>query len=65
MRRIAFLTSFLLLAVFLAVTSVRADENEVRDAQLRTVEDGLVLDADFDFDPPRMSGGVFKTVDLD
>ena len=49
MRRIAFLTSFLLLAVSLAGASARADENEVRDAQLRTVEDGLVLDADFDF----------------
>src|SRR5690349_14492095 len=41
----------------------RADEISVRDAQLRPVEEGLVLDADFDFElTPRLaevvSGGV-------
>jgi hypothetical protein len=54
MRRIAFLTWSLLLAVFLAATPARADE--VRDAILRMTEEGLVLDADFDFElTPRLA----------
>src|SRR5436853_6140219 len=45
------------------VPLARADEISVRGAQLRPVEDGLVLDADFDFElTPRLaevvSGGV-------
>jgi hypothetical protein len=56
MRRIAFLTWSLLLAVSLAAMPARADESEVRDAELRTVEDGLVLDADFEFElTPRLA----------
>src|SRR3954462_272413 len=47
----------------LVVPLARADEISVRGAQLRPVEDGLVLDADFDFElTPRLaevvSGGV-------
>jgi hypothetical protein len=54
MRRIAFLTWSLLLAVFLAAMPARADE--VRDATLRMTEEGLVLDADFDFElTPRLA----------
>lgn len=58
-RRIA------LCAVLCLLTSplARADEIDVRGAQLRPVEDGLVLDADFDFElTPRLAevvaGGV-------
>jgi hypothetical protein len=51
------------LAALLAFSLVLADEIDVRNAQLRTVEEGLVLDADFDFElSPRLSevvsGGV-------
>src|SRR3954466_5050657 len=47
----------------LVVPLARADEISVRGAQLRPVEDGLVLDADFDFElSPRLAevvaGGV-------
>ena len=39
----------------LVLPLARADEISVRDAHLRSVEDGLVLDADFDFDlTPRL-----------
>jgi hypothetical protein len=47
MRRIAYLTA-LLLAV--ASFAAPANEVEVRDARLDTVEEGLVLNADFAFD---------------
>jgi hypothetical protein len=47
MRSIALCSGLLILAF--AVLAF-ADEIDVRDAQLRAVEDGLVLDADFDFD---------------
>jgi hypothetical protein len=60
MRSIALCTG---LAALLAFSLVLADEIDVRNAQLRTVEEGLVLDADFDFElSPRLSevvsGGV-------
>ena len=56
MRRIAFLTWSLLFAAFVAATVARADESEVRNAALRTVEAGLVLDADFEFElTPRLA----------
>ncbi|HEY5898271.1 MAG TPA: DUF4390 domain-containing protein [Burkholderiales bacterium] len=47
MRSIALCSGLLILAF--AVLAF-ADEIDVRDARLRAVEDGLVLDADFDFD---------------
>ena len=44
------------LVALLAATPLRADEIEVRDASLRAVEEGLVLDADFDFQlTPRLA----------
>jgi hypothetical protein len=48
MRSIAIL-GFALLGL-LVCSAVRADDIEVRDVGLRPVEDGLVLDADFEFD---------------
>src|SRR5919201_2561967 len=52
MRGIALCTAF---AAFLTATLAQADEIEVRDAQLRAVEEGLILDADFDFElTPRL-----------
>ena len=65
MRRIAILTSLVLLVVALAARGVRADEIEVRDAKLRATEDGLVLDADFAFElTPRLADVVTNGVPL-
>src|SRR5580765_6762881 len=62
MRRIALLTGFLAL---LATATARADGIEVRDAGLRAVEDGLVLEADFDFElTPRLAEVVANGVPL-
>lgn len=60
MQRIALCAGLLAL---LSVALARADDIEVREVRLRAVEEGLVLDADFDFDlTPRLSevvsGGV-------
>jgi hypothetical protein len=60
MRRIALCAGLLAL---LSVSLARADDIEVRQVRLRAVEEGLALDADFDFDlTPRLSevvsGGV-------
>ena len=49
MRRMAFLTRFLVVLACLAAGGVRAEENEVRQATLRAAEDGLVLDAEISF----------------
>lgn len=51
------------LIAFLLLQPARANEIDVRDAQLRVAEDGLMLDADFDFElTPRLAeviaGGV-------
>ena len=64
MRRIALLTGFLaILAV--AAAPARADEIEVREARLRTVEDGLMLDADFAFElTPRLADMVSNGIPL-
>jgi hypothetical protein len=64
MRRIAILTRFLaVLACFAA--AARADDIEVREAKLRAVEDGLVLDADFGFElTPRLADVVANGVPL-
>jgi hypothetical protein len=64
MRRIAFLSGVLTMLVALA-TSARADGIEVRDVGLRAVEDGLVLNADFDFElTPRLADVVANGVPL-
>jgi Domain of unknown function (DUF4390) len=58
----------LLIAAMLAVASLpsaRADEIEVRDVALRSVEDGLALDADFAFElTPRLAEVVGNGVPL-
>jgi len=65
MRRIAFLTSLVLLVASLAVFGARADEIEVRDARLRATEEGLVLDADFSFElTPRLADVVANGVPI-
>ena len=62
MRSIALCTG---LVALLAYSLVLADEIEVRNAQLRIVEEGMVLDADFDFDlSPRLSEVVSSGVPL-
>src|SRR3954463_16357553 len=49
----------------LVLPLARADEISVRGAQLRPVEDGLVLDADFDFElTPRLAEVVANGVPL-
>jgi len=65
MHRIAFLIRFFLLGGLLALAVARADEIVVRDAALRTLEDGLVLDADFEFElSPRLAEVVSNGVPL-
>src|SRR5882672_3432419 len=62
MRRIALLTGFLAL---LAAGAARADAIEVRDVVLRAVDEGLLLDADFDFElTPRLAEVVANGVPL-
>jgi len=62
MRRIALLTGFVAL---LAMAPARADSIEVRDAALRATDEGLVLDADFDFElTPRLAEVVANGVPL-
>lgn len=66
MLRIA-LVSFVggLLALLLPAAPAAADEIEVRDVALRSVEEGLVLDADFAFDlTPRLAEVVANGVPL-
>lgn len=65
MCRIAFLTRVLLTFACLATGSLRAEEPQVAAAGLRAVEDGLVLDADFDFElSPRLAEVVASGVPL-
>jgi len=62
MRRIALCIGWLAL---LAAAPASGDEIEVRSAELRAVEEGLVLDADFDFElTPRLSEVVANGVPL-
>jgi hypothetical protein len=62
MRSIALCTG---LAALFALSLALADEIGVRDAQLHTVEEGMVLDADFDFElNPRLSEVVSSGVPL-
>lgn len=56
MRRMAFLTRFLLLLACFAAACAHAQENEVREASLRPAEEGLVLDAEVTFSlTPRLA----------
>jgi hypothetical protein len=65
MPRIAFLTRLVVLLASLAVPSVRADENEVRNVSLRALEEGFVLDVDFTFElTPRLAEVVANGVPL-
>src|SRR5262249_33833593 len=65
MRRFAFLARFALLLASLAACPARADEIEVRDVSLRATEEGLVLDADFDFElTPRLAEVVANGVPI-
>jgi hypothetical protein len=65
MRRIAFLTQFVAVLVCLSAAVARADDIQVREARLRAVEDGLVLDADFEFElTPRLAEVVANGVPL-
>jgi hypothetical protein len=66
MRRVASAISFAaLLGVLLAGSPARAEEIEVRDVALRTVEEGLALDADFAFElTPRLAEVVANGVPL-
>jgi hypothetical protein len=62
MRRIALVSGFL---AILLVASARADEIEVHDVALRSVEEGLALDADFAFElTPRLADVVANGVPL-
>ena len=62
MRRIALLAGFLAL---LSAGAARGDAIEVRDVGLRAVEEGLVLDADFEFElTPRLAEVVANGVPL-
>jgi hypothetical protein len=63
MRRIAIASGFL--AILLVAMAVRADEIEVRDVALRSVDDGMALDADFAFElTPRLADVVANGVPL-
>jgi hypothetical protein len=65
MRRIASLTSLLLLVAALAAPAVQADDIDVRAARLRATDEGLVLDADFAFElTPRLADVVANGVPL-
>ncbi len=65
MRRIAILTVYLAVLACLAAAPAHADDVGVRAASLRAVEDGLVLDADFEFElTPRLADVVANGVPL-
>jgi uncharacterized protein DUF4390 len=64
-RRLALLSGFLACLAATLSPALRADEIEIRAAQLKAVEDGLALDADFDFDlTPRLADVVSNGVPL-
>lgn len=64
MRRIALLASLLALLAFPAAPA-RADGIEIREVALRAADQGLVLDADFDFElTPRLAEVVANGVPL-
>jgi hypothetical protein len=65
MRRIASVLAFGALLAALYPSPARAEEIEVRDVALRSVEDGLALDVDFAFElTPRLADVVSNGVPL-
>jgi len=65
MHRIAFLTRLVVLLACFAAAAARAQESEVSDVALRAVEEGFVLDADFDFQlSPRLAEVVANGIPL-
>lgn len=65
MRRIALLTGWLAALALAGAPAARAEAIEIRRAELRAVEAGLVLDADFAFElTPRLSEMVANGVPL-
>lgn len=67
MRRIALVSvaGGFLATILLAAVPARAEEIEVREVALRRVEEGLVLDADFEFElTPRLAEVVANGVPL-
>src|SRR5688572_14129112 len=63
MRRIAVVSGFL--AILLCIAPARADDIEVRDVALYSVEEGLALDADFAFElTPRLADVLANGVPL-
>ena len=64
-RRIVLVTQLLALLLALAVTGTRADDIEVRDVRLQAVDEGLVLNADFQLElTPRLTDVVANGVPL-
>jgi hypothetical protein len=65
MRRIALLTRLFLVLAALAGADVRAQDAEVREANLQALDEGLALNADFAFElSPRLSDIVANGVPL-
>jgi len=65
MRRIALVRLVGFLAILSVAIGARAEDIEVRDVALRSIEDGLVLDADFAFElTPRLADVVANGVPL-
>jgi len=65
MRRFAVLTRFILALALCGAFPARADDIEVREAQLRAADEGLLLNADFAFDlTPRLAEVVANGVPL-
>ena len=65
MQGIALLKKLLVVLACTAAVAARADDIEVRDAQLVKVDEGLVLDANFSFDlNPRLEEAVSNGVPL-
>jgi hypothetical protein len=65
MRRIAFLARMLLILAAFAAAGARADDIDVRNVRLQAAEDGLILNADFEFElTPRLADVVANGVPL-
>jgi hypothetical protein len=64
-RRLALLAGFLVCLAAALSPALGADEIEIREAKLQAVDDGLALDADFDFElTPRLADVVSNGVPL-
>jgi hypothetical protein len=64
-RRLAFLSGFLACLAVALSPALGADEIGIREAKLKAVDDGLALDADFDFElTPRLADVVSNGVPL-